>query len=249
MQSGRYSLASVGTISGFGLAMAKMTGSTFRLLTMVSVKTSAADTPMSTSAPTEISSRLVFSVIVAFANPNLNPFMPAVRPGQMTPRVSHTKHFSGHAPARTSRFMHAIPAAPAPLQIILISPIFLPEISSAFHSPARQMMAVPCWSSWKMGMGMHSFSAVSISKQSGPLMSSRLIPPKDGARCFTMSINLSLSGASTHRSMQSTPANFLKRTDLPSMTGLLARAPMLPRPSTAVPLVIHATILPLFVYL
>ncbi|KLN54409.1 esterase YbfF [Variovorax paradoxus] len=34
----------------------------------------------------------------------------------------------------------------------------------------------------------------------------------------------------------SMPANFLKRQALPSMTGLPARAPMLRRPSTAVPL-------------
>ena len=36
------------------------------------------------------------------------------------------------------------------------------------------------------------------------------------------------------------PANFLNRTALPSITGLAARAPILPRPSTAVPLVITA---------
>ena len=40
-------------------------------------------------------------------------------------------------------------------------------------------------------------------------------------------------------------ANFLKRTDLPSITGLDARAPMLPKPKTAVPLVIAATKFPL----
>jgi len=49
------------------------------------------------------------------------------------------------------------------------------------------------------------------------------------------------------RSTQFTPANFLKSTDFPSITGLLARAPMLPSPSTAVPLEMQATMLPLLV--
>ena len=43
-------------------------------------------------------------------------------------------------------------------------------------------------------------------------------------------------------------ANFLKSTDLPSITGLEARAPMLPKPKTAVPLVITATKFPFEVY-
>ena len=42
---------------------------------------------------------------------------------------------------------------------------------------------------------------------------------------------------------------FLNSTPLPSITGLLACAPMLPKPSTAVPLEITATKLPLVVYL
>ena len=47
----------------------------------------------------------------------------------------------------------------------------------------------------------------------------------------------------------STPANFLNNTPLPSITGLPANAPMLPKPKTAVPLEITATKLPLAVYL
>jgi hypothetical protein len=42
----------------------------------------------------------------------------------------------------------------------------------------------------------------------------------------------------------SMPANFWNSTPLPSITGLPASGPMLPRPSTAVPLVITATRLP-----
>jgi hypothetical protein len=42
----------------------------------------------------------------------------------------------------------------------------------------------------------------------------------------------------------SIPANFLNSTALPSMTGFDASAPMLPRPSTAVPLVMTPTRFP-----
>ena len=45
------------------------------------------------------------------------------------------------------------------------------------------------------------------------------------------------------------PANFLNNTPLPSITGLPASAPILPKPSTAVPLEITATKLPRAVYL
>ena len=72
-------------------------------------------------------------------------------------------------------------------------------------------------------------------------MSSRLIPPKlleMRAMVFTIS---STSWVSTHRGKASTPANSLKRTHLPSITGIPARGPMFPRPSTAEPSVMTAT--------
>ena len=43
------------------------------------------------------------------------------------------------------------------------------------------------------------------------------------------------------------PAKRLKSAALPSITGLLASAPMLPKPSTAVPLLMTATKLALLV--
>ena len=46
--------------------------------------------------------------------------------------------------------------------------------------------------------------------------------------------------ASSSMSKTSMPANFLKRTALPSITGLEASGPMAPSPSTAVPLVTTA---------
>ena len=75
-------------------------------------------------------------------------------------------------------------------------------------------------------------------------MSSRLMPPKVGSSAATMSTKRSGSGSSTSMSKTSMPANFLNRTALPSITGLAASGPMLPSPSTAVPLVTTPTRLP-----
>jgi hypothetical protein len=75
-------------------------------------------------------------------------------------------------------------------------------------------------------------------------MSSRLIPPKVGSNAATMSTILSGSFSAISMSKTSTPANFLNSTPLPSITGLDAKGPMLPRPSTAVPLLTTATKLP-----
>ena len=81
----------------------------------------------------------------------------------------------------------------------------------------------------------------SISKHSGALMSSRLMPPKVGSRRATdvarrrSGSDLRRSRCRTRRSRRSC----LNRTALPSMTGLAASGPMVPRPSTAVPLRDH----------
>ena len=55
------------------------------------------------------------------------------------------------------------------------------------------------------------------------------------------------SWLSTQMAYESTSANSLKSSDLPSITGMPAAAPMSPRPSTAVPLVMTATMLRLSV--
>jgi hypothetical protein len=103
------------------------------------------------------------------------------------------------------------------------------------------MIAVPCWSSWNTGIDMRARSRLSISKHSGALMSSRLMPPKVGSSAATISTSLSGSRSSSSISKTSMPANFLNSTALPSMTGLAASGPMAPRPSTAVPLVTTPT--------
>ena len=75
-------------------------------------------------------------------------------------------------------------------------------------------------------------------------MSSRLIPPNEGSSAETTSQKRSTSVVSTSMSIELMLANFLNRTDLPSMTGFDARGPIAPRPRTAVPFVMTATILP-----
>ena len=94
-------------------------------------------------------------------------------------------------------------------------------------------------------MSVASAILFSISKHSGALISSRLMPPNVGAILQTVLINSSGSSVSTCMSKTSISANVFKSKPLPSITGFDARAPMLPRPNTAVPFEITATRLPL----
>ena len=139
---------------------------------------------------------------------------------------------------------HAIPAAPAPSTTIVMSEILRPVMWAALMRPAAEIIAVPCWSSWNTGMSISSLSFCSIMKHSGAPISSRLIPPQDGPRYFTALMNSSVLRVSTSISTLSMSAKRLNRTALPSITGLEASAPKLPRPSTAVPFEITATRLP-----
>ena len=140
-------------------------------------------------------------------------------------------------------------AAPAPLTTIRMSSIFFSTSSSALSRAAPVMMAVPCWSSCMTGIFISRLRVSSISKHSGALISSRLIPPKVGSKDLMIWMSFFGSFSLISRSKTSIPANFLKRTPFPSMTGLDASGPISPRPSTAVPLEITATRLPFAVYL
>ena len=143
--------------------------------------------------------------------------------------------------------MIAMPAAPAPEVTIFTSSIFLPTTLSALIRPAKVMTAVPCWSSWKIGMSQHSLSFFSISKHLGAAISSRLMPPKDPARRLTVRTISSTSCVLRHSGIASTPPKALKSTHFPSMTGMPASGPISPRPRTAVPSVITATVFHLLV--
>ncbi len=67
------------------------------------------------------------------------------------------------------------------------------------------------------------------------------MPPKVGSKEAIISTNLSGSDSLISMSNTSMPANFLNKTALPSITGLLANGPILPKPNTAVPLVTTPT--------
>ena len=156
----------------------------------------------------------------------------------MAPLRSHMVMF--WKPAESSSFVMAMAAAPAPEVTIFTSSFFLPTTLRALVRPARVMTAVPCWSSWKMGMSHFSFSFRSISKHRGAAMSSRLMPPQLLLIRYTALTNSSTSWVLTHRGTASTSPKALKRTHLPSITGIPASGPMSPRPRTALPSVMTA---------
>ena len=78
-------------------------------------------------------------------------------------------------------------------------------------------------------------------------MSSKLIPPKLGAKFLILLIISLWSCESISRSIESISANLLNNTAFPSITGFEAKAPKLPIPKIAVPLLITATRFPLLV--
>ena len=132
---------------------------------------------------------------------------------------------------------------------IFTSSIFLPANSTAFNKAADEIIAVPCWSSCITGIFNSSTKRLSISNDSGALISSRLIPPKVGAIFLTVSMNLSTSLVSTSISKTSISAKILNNKPFPSITGFEASGPISPKPKTAVPFDITATKFPFAVYL
>ena len=118
-----------------------------------------------------------------------------------------------------SSFAVAMPDAPAPVNTIRASLRRFFTILSALRSAARTTTAVPCWSSWNTGISRSRWSRVSMSKHRGAEISSRLIPPKTGAMAFTIATISSASLVARHTGNASTPANSLKMSALPSITG------------------------------
>ena len=138
--------------------------------------------------------------------------------------------------------VQAVPAAPAPITTIFRSSAFLPTTFRELMRAAVVTTAVPCWSSWNTGISSSSCSRCSISKQRGDEMSSRLMPPKAGARALMAATISSGSLVSRHRGKASTSPKCLNSMALPSITGMAASGPMSPRPSTAVPSLTTATV-------
>ena len=157
MQSGRAAFASSGRISGSGLASARMIGRwRHRRHHLRASARPAAEQPRNTSAPFTTSASVRASVCLRVA---LLRLVEARRgPRARRPCESTTKMFSGSTPSATIRSRHAIAAAPAPDTAIFTSPIVRPVSSRPLSSAAREMIAVPCWSSWKTGIFSRSRS-------------------------------------------------------------------------------------------
>ena len=98
-------------------------------------------------------------------------------------------------------------------------------------------------------MSSLSFNLLSISKHLGAEISSRLMPPKPGAIRITVSMISSVSCVSRQIGTALTPPNSLNNTALPSITGIAASGPILPRPRTALPSETTATVFAFHVYL
>ena len=158
--------------------------------------------------------------------------------------MSHKITFFGGTPIPFNSSAQATPAAPAPLMTTRASLISRSVRCRALIKPAAAMIAVPCWSSWNTGISIASLSRCSIIKHSGARISSRFIPPQVFPRWRTQFTNSSTSSVSISRSMLSMSANLLNKTALPSITGLAPSGPKFPRPRTAVPFEITATMFP-----
>ena len=98
-------------------------------------------------------------------------------------------------------------------------------------------------------MSRSSFNLSSISKHLGAEISSRLIPPNAGAMFTTVLMISSVSCVSRQIGTALTPPKDLKRTALPSITGIAACAPIFPSPRTALPSETTAIVLAFIVYL
>ena len=234
------------SISGTGFAIAKTIGFFAIDKSISGVTIFPLDKPIKISALCIASSNVCRSLSVANSAFCVVRFPLSFR---MTPLLSHMTTFSLCTPNFKYKRVQEIAAAPAPFTTIFTALISFSVISIAFFKAAAEIIAVPCWSSCITGISNSSFKRLSISKASGALISSKLIPPKVGAIAFTVCIKSSTSVASTSISKTSMSANILKSNPFPSITGFDASGPISPRPKTAVPFVITATKFPLAVYL
>ena len=186
------------------MASANTIGDLAMLRTISCVSTLPLDKPRNTSAPF-IASASVWISVRLVAKYFFCSFR-SVRAFEITPLLSSITIFSSRAPSEIYSLVQDTAEAPAPFTTIFTSSILFPATSNALINPALDMMAVPCWSSCITGMSSSSLRRCSISKHSGALISSRLIPPNVGAIAFTASMNFSGSFSLTSMSKISIPA-------------------------------------------
>ena len=156
--------------------------------------------------------------------------------------------FSRRTPSSTKKFAHAIAAAPAPETTTFMSAELLArELGGVEQRGARD----------DRGAVLVVVEHRDLHALAQPLFDLEALRRLDVLEVDAAERRLergddvderAVSFASSSRSNTSMSANFLNRQALPSITGLPASGPMLPRPSTAVPLVMTATRLPRAVY-
>jgi hypothetical protein len=158
--------------------------------------------------------------------------------------LSVTTMFSLRAPSPTIRSRQAMAAAPAPEQTIRASSMRLPTTSSPFSSAAPATMAVPCWSSWKTGS--HAPAERLLHHEAFGGFDVLQVDAAEGRLQRRHDLDQLGRVGLVHLDVEHVDAGeLLNRQPLPSITGLPASAPMLPNPSTAVPLLTTATRFPL----
>ena len=158
--SGRLAMASSYDISGTGFASANTIGCSAIERIMSCVSTLPFESPTNTSAPFIASSSVCTSRLSVAKS-----FFCSVRFSLslvITPLESSISMFSVLAPSATYIFVHDMAAAPAPFTTIFTLAMSLPFTSSAFLSPAADIIAVPCWSSCITGMSSVRFSLSSM---------------------------------------------------------------------------------------
>ena len=169
--------ASSGMISGVGFAIAMTIAPLFIEETISGVTSPGPLTPIKISAPFMASASVpcLFVLLVNSAIFILSGVMPSLDL-EIMPFLSHmTISFT---PLESRSLAIATPAAPAPLKTTEQSLRSFLTTLSALSIAAIHTTAVPCWSSWKMGISVHALSFSSISKQRGAEISSRFTPPK-----------------------------------------------------------------------
>ena len=137
-----------------------------------------------------------------------------------------------------------MPAAPPPVETMRISSMRLPMQRSALSTVAPTTMAVPCWSSCSTGIFIRARSPLLDDEALGRLDVLQ-VDRAEGCSRHGDRIGQLLRVALADLDVEHVDVGELFEQDrLPSMTGFAASGPMLPRPSTAVPLEITATRLP-----
>ena len=178
--SGLAPLTSSGSISGTGLASARINGSGASATAIPASARAALRGPRKISAPPITSPRVRALVSSRNDRSASGPFSC----GPTRPRLrSVTMMFCGSAPMVTSKSRQAIAAAPAPEVTSFTSSIRLPSRRRPLqdrgaHDDRRAVLIV--MKDRNLQAARADFC--SISKHSGALISSRLMPPKVGSR-------------------------------------------------------------------